>query len=114
LGSKHLFPPLIGDSWVNDDPAVPIRVVLKGLEGRLIVEGEEYMNLMPPLGQRLTDIEIARILTYVRSSFGNSAGPVTEERVVAERAAVSDQKGPWQVDEMESFRASLRDSAGRP
>jgi mono/diheme cytochrome c family protein len=113
LGSKHLFPPLAGESWVNDDPAVAIRVVLKGLEGKLVVEGTEYMNSMPPLGARLGDAEIAEILTFVRGSFGNRAGPVTAAEVAAERAAVADRERPWKVEEMESFRAALRDTAGR-
>ena len=101
-GVKPLFPPLHGESWVNLDPEIPISIVLKGLEGRLEMEGNTYMNQMAPLEKRMSDAEIATVLTFVRSSFGNTAGPVTAEEVAAVRARYQDRDKRWTVQEVEA------------
>jgi mono/diheme cytochrome c family protein len=41
----------------------------------------------------MTDDEVASLLTYVRSSWGNSAGPVTAADVAAAREATKSQSG---------------------
>jgi mono/diheme cytochrome c family protein len=43
---------------------------------------------MPPMGH-LKDEEIADILTYVRSSWGNEANPISAAEVAAVRAKIS-------------------------
>lgn len=47
-----------------------------------IIEGGAYM---PPFGPRLDDAEIAAVATYIRNSWGNEFGLVTEEQVGAYR-----------------------------
>lgn len=103
-GAPRLYPPLRGSSWVNGDPEIPIRAVLHGLEGPITVEGEEFMNKMTPLGDRLADKQIARILTYVRASWGNTAPPVTEAEVARVRAATAGRSEPWTAPELEALR----------
>ena len=112
LGSRHLFPPLAGESWVNDAPEIPIRIVLHGLEGRLVLEGEEYLNKMPGLGLTLDDARIAEILTYVRGAFGNTQGPVSAEEVARVRALTADRRRPYRVEEMQAVRDSVRAATG--
>ena len=99
-GRAKLFPPLRGSSWVNGDPAVPIHVVLHGVDGAITVEGEKYLNLMPPLGHRLTDEQIARILTYVRASWGNTGRAVVPAEVAAVRAATAGRTNPMTEPEL--------------
>ena len=41
------------------------------------------------------------VLTYVRSSFGNSASAVTPEEVARERAATASRTTMWTVAELE-------------
>jgi mono/diheme cytochrome c family protein len=43
---------------------------------------------MPDFSGSLDDGEIAQVLTYVRGSWGNGAGPVTEEVVGTTRSAL--------------------------
>ena len=100
-GAPRIFPPLVGESWVNLDPEIPISIVLKGLEGRLTMEGQEYMNQMAPLENRMTDAKIAETLTFVRSSFGNTSSAVTPEQVAAVRKQIKDRKQKWTVEEMQ-------------
>ncbi len=56
-----------------------IGIVLHGLSGEIIVNGEVYDGIMPQM--RLGDDEIASILTYIRSSWGNKGNLVTAEEV---------------------------------
>jgi mono/diheme cytochrome c family protein len=44
---------------------------------------------MPAFGPKLTDTEIARVLTFVRSAWGNNAMPVTTRDVQTMRDAVA-------------------------
>jgi mono/diheme cytochrome c family protein len=50
------------------------------------IDGETYTNKMPPLKTILKDQEIADVLTYIRSSFGNKASAVTAAEVKAVRS----------------------------
>ncbi|MBO0937688.1 cytochrome c [Fibrella sp. HMF5335] len=84
-GVPGLNPPLRGTDWVNGDKARLIGVLLNGLQNAE-VEGETYDNVMPA-HDFLTDAQIADVLTYVRSNFGNKAEAVTTAEVTAQRAA---------------------------
>ncbi|MBC9797986.1 PQQ-dependent sugar dehydrogenase [Sinomicrobium weinanense] len=85
LGNDR-FPPLNNTEWVLGDRTRLINVVLKGLRGEIFVNEKSYTNVMPKL-DRLTDEEIAGILTYIRQSFGNSASGITPEEVAGVRKA---------------------------
>ncbi len=79
-GVPNMHPPLTPGSWVGKKPEELITILLKGLNGKIEVNGETYKNFMPSHA-RLTDEEIANVLSYVRSGFGNQFDPVTEEMV---------------------------------
>jgi mono/diheme cytochrome c family protein len=82
-------PPLAGSEWVTGPVENLIRIQLRGLQGPIMVKGKEY-NFpagMAPLAYQ-TDEQIAAALTYVRSSFGNSAPPVSPAAVGALRSEV--------------------------
>jgi len=84
-GVANMHPPLTPGSWVGKDPAELIAIMMKGLSGRIEVDDEEYNNFMPSHA-RLTDEEIANVLSYIRSSFGNNFPPVTTEMVAKVRS----------------------------
>ena len=85
-GLPGAFPSLKGNATINDaDPTTHIRAVLHGLQGRN-VGGVVYSSPMPAFGDTLSDADIANIIDYERSSWGNHGTPVTAERVAAERA----------------------------
>jgi len=79
-GVPGMFPPLSKGSWVGKDPKELVLIITKGLSGKVEVNGEVYKSAMPPQAQ-LTDKEIADVLSYVRSDFGNSFKPVDVELV---------------------------------
>jgi cytochrome c oxidase cbb3-type subunit 2 len=85
-GLPGVFPPLKGNTVVNDaDATTHIRVVLHGLQGAK-VDGVAYSSPMPPFAGTLGDADIASILNYERSAWGNHGPPVTPQQVAAERA----------------------------
>lgn len=74
-GVPGMHPPLTAGSWVGNDPQELIAIMMKGLSGKIEVNGETFNGFMPSQAQ-LTDEEIAAVLSYVRSSFGNNFEPV--------------------------------------
>ena len=82
-------PPLAGSEWVNGPEENLIRIQLRGLRGPIKVKGLEY-NIaggMAALAYQ-SDEQIAAVLTYVRSSFGNSASAVSPAAVATLRGEV--------------------------
>lgn len=79
-GARGRFPSLVRTKWVLGDKTRLINIVLNGLEGTIEVKGELYSGLMPQHGF-LSDQEIAEVLTYIRSNFGNDASSVNQAEV---------------------------------
>ena len=94
------FPPLAESSWVDGDPDRAIKIVLNGLNGPVEVSGKTYNLEMPPQGAMLQDDQIAAILTFVRSSWGNQAPAITSAQVKATRAANIARKTSWTAEEI--------------
>ncbi|WP_438029572.1 c-type cytochrome [Sorangium sp. So ce233] len=94
-GKPGRYPPLVGTSWLLDDAETPIRLMLLGATGPMEVNGVVYNDVMPNLGVTLSDEEIALVLTYVRSSWGNSAPAITKDEVARVRASLGDRQTPW-------------------
>lgn len=76
-GIPGAFPPLAGNPTVTGNPVAVIAIVKGGLEGRLVVNGQAYSGIMPRWRGVLTDEQIASVITYVRSSWKNSAPGVS-------------------------------------
>ncbi len=98
-GVPGAFPPLDGASWVTDDPSVPIRVILHGLQGPIEVSGQKFESIMPAHVD-LDDSEIADVLTYVRQTWSNDAPAVSAGSVGQLRAKHASRKEPWTAAEL--------------
>ena len=85
-GIPGVFPPLASSDLLNGDAEQPIRIVISGLSGPITVNGAEYDSTMP--GVALSDQEVADLLTYVYSEWGNSGAVVLPEQVSAVRAQI--------------------------
>lgn len=72
-GLAGVFPPLAGHApaLVKADRTYPINVVLYGLKGEFEVGGKKYNGAMPGHEGQLNDEEVAAVLNYVLSSWGN-------------------------------------------
>ncbi|MEX1113256.1 MAG: cytochrome c [Patescibacteria group bacterium] len=105
-GLPGTFPPLAGSEYANAaNPAVPIRILLHGIEGPITVRGQEFSGSMPAfgIGIEMSNEEVAAVLTYIRSSFGNSASAVQPADVAATRAAPRARTGPVTAEELEAL-----------
>jgi mono/diheme cytochrome c family protein len=97
-GLQGAFPPLAGSAVATGDAEVSIKIVLSGLTGEMTRGGATYNGMMTPWGGTMSDGDIAAVLTYVRSNFGNSADAVTEAQVAEVRAGTSSQTTPYTTD----------------
>ncbi|HEY2728242.1 MAG TPA: cytochrome c [Parafilimonas sp.] len=79
-GVPKMNPPLIKTSYITGDKTKLIKWVLQGSVQHIQIDGEDYSNNMPAQNY-LTDQQIADVLTYARSSFGNKATAVLPSEV---------------------------------
>ena len=77
LGIKGAFPALAGDKVVQSAPTTAAIVLLNGRGG------------MPAFKSDLTDAQLAAVLTYVRTSWGNKAGAASVADIAAARKQTS-------------------------
>ena len=84
-GRQGTYPPLKGSGVVTKaDATKHIHVVLDGLQGGR-AGGVFYADPMPAFGRILDDVNVADIIDYERSSWGNHGKLVTAAQVTAER-----------------------------
>lgn len=83
-----LFPPLAGNAAVRQvRPDTAVRTVLAG--GKAVATSKAPTGPgMPSFGWRLTDEQVANILTYVRNNWGNQAPAISPETVKRIRSAL--------------------------
>lgn len=84
-GVAEQQPALAGSAVVAGPPARLIRLLLHGAAAALPGKRQKYWSQMPTF-ETLTDAQIADVLTYVRTSFGNKASAVTAAQAAAERS----------------------------
>jgi mono/diheme cytochrome c family protein len=75
-GIPGAFPPLAGSKFVQGKSVEVATVLLKGRGG------------MPDFSDSLNDRDIATVLTFVRSNWGNKADGLTEAEVLALRSSL--------------------------
>jgi mono/diheme cytochrome c family protein len=88
-GVPGMNPPLRKSPYVQGATARLIGIVLQGLNDGVEIDGDTYSNPMPAFGGVLKDQEIADVLSYLRSHFGNKAGPVSKPQVSRIRQSYS-------------------------
>lgn len=114
LGVAGQFPPLVGSEWVlggdwhGDNHLV--KILLKGMQGPVQVKGATFNNAMPTWSQ-LSDEQIASVLTYIRSEWGNSAPPISPGYVTSIREKTADRTEPWTSKELQAIPAEKEPAA---
>lgn len=94
------IPPLAGSALVQGDATSPIKIVLHGFRGPIERGGVQINGQMAAWKDQLSDQEIADVLSYVRSSFGNSGAAVTADEVKAIREETSGRFTPYSESEL--------------
>ncbi|MBE0643974.1 MAG: cytochrome c [Bacteroidetes bacterium] len=101
-GIPNVYPPLAGSAIATGDPVLPIRIVLHGFNGPIERGGNKFNGVMQPWQNDLTDQQIADVLTFVRSSWGNAAEAVTADQVKEQRTATKGKIGAYTEEELKS------------
>ena len=87
-GFSGMFPPLAANPVVNSqDPISLIHIVLSG-STMPATQGAPMAAMMPGFAGSLNDTQVADVVTYIRSSWGNKGGPVDASQVTSLRAAI--------------------------
>jgi mono/diheme cytochrome c family protein len=96
-----MAPPLAGSKLAGfGDGELMASIVFTGIEK----QDAKFIGIMAPLGPAMTDAQMAEAMTYVRSSFGNSAPPVTPAEVAKVRAATASRTTPWTQKDLEALQ----------
>ena len=91
-GVPGVFPPIKANSGVHaHDPSSLARLVLEGAPSAATPQKPEGFA-MPAFDWKLTDAQIADVLTYIRASFGNQADAVGSSKIADVRKSIHDGK----------------------
>jgi mono/diheme cytochrome c family protein len=101
-GRPGQAPPFVKSEWAHGPAARMIRIPQNGLAGPVKVGGQAWSQVpqMAAMGAALPDEDLANVLSYIRTSWGNTGSVVTAEQVKAVRAEVSNRTQPWTEEEL--------------
>ncbi len=89
-GAPALFPPLAGNPAIlSEDPTSVIHVLLQG--GKTAQTQATPRAFAMPAYALFSDAELAQILTFIRSQWGNQASAISAKTVASTRQAVLEQ-----------------------
>jgi mono/diheme cytochrome c family protein len=113
-GMAGAFPPHVGHVpqlvELNGGRTYLVRVVLFGLRGPIDVNGQHFDSAMPAWAKALSDEQIASILNYELTSWGNDRllpvgfTPITAAEVAAQRAHPSTDRQMHETRQSMGFR----------
>jgi mono/diheme cytochrome c family protein len=84
-GAVNIAPPLAKNPYVTGDAKKVIEAVLGGMAGPIKERGATWNGSMPPWKGTLSNEQLAAVITYIRSSWGNKAKPVSEKEVASSK-----------------------------
>jgi mono/diheme cytochrome c family protein len=88
-GKPGQAPELAGSEWVNEKGFNRLaHIPLLGLNGHITVGGKDWNLAMAAMGAALPDDDLAAVLTYIRSSWGNKASAVTGDDIKKIRSSL--------------------------
>ena len=83
VGQPGIFPSLVANPYVSGDVKRVIHTVKYGLTGKRVAKGVKYDGVMPAWSGTLSDAQIADVLSYIRTTWGNKGSMVTAVQVHA-------------------------------
>lgn len=92
-GVSHIFPALAGNDVVETADATSlVHIILSG--GRRPLTAAHANAFAMPAFNKLDDREVGEIVSYIRTAWGNSAGPVTSDEVAKLRTTFGEAETP--------------------
>ncbi|MBT8375682.1 MAG: cytochrome c [Bacteroidia bacterium] len=80
-GVPKAFPPLANSDFLRNNQEASIRGIKYGMSGKIVVNGVTYNTAMAPMG--LTDKEVADVMNYINTAWGNTIDNVVTESDVS-------------------------------
>lgn len=114
LGIAGMYPPLAKSEYVNGGSTRLGMILLKGIQGKITVEGHDFGAAVMPAWDKLSDQKIADVLTYVRQAWGNKATEITPEEIAAARKQFSGQTEFWTEPDLLKVPADSSLPGGAP
>jgi len=97
LGQEGMAPPLLDSEWALGKPDRLAKIVVGGLSGPVRVNGRTWNLEMPGLA-KLSDEDIAAVLTYVCRNWDHAASPIDANLIREVRA--TPRPLPWTEREL--------------
>lgn len=79
-GLGKLIPPLFESDYMLEDIGRTARIIKNGQKGEIVVNGQIYNQAMPA-NAKLTNLEIAQIMTYLYNIWGSKQGVIDANMV---------------------------------
>jgi mono/diheme cytochrome c family protein len=98
----NMAPNLAGSAYVNGPSERLAMIVLNGIQ-----YPGPYLGQMISWKAQFTDEQIAGVLTYIRSNFGNSAPPVTVDQIKGARLKHGPRDTPFSRAELDKVTTNL-------
>ena len=101
MGKVGQAPALAGSDLVNAAGFNRLaHIPLAGLTGPIKVKGQDWNMSMAAMGAALPDDDVAAVLTYIRSAWGNKAGAVTGDDIKTIRTSIPKNAQPMTHDQL--------------
>jgi mono/diheme cytochrome c family protein len=101
LGKPGQAPALAGSEWVITKGINRLaHIPLLGISGPIKVGGKDWNLNMAAMGAALPDEDLAGVLSYIRSSWGNQAGAVTADDIRKIRSEMGKGAQPMTGEQM--------------
>ena len=103
-GKPGQAPALADSEWVTAKNFNRLaHIPLAGVSGPIQVKGKDWNMAMAAMGAALSDDDLAAVLTYIRSSWGNKAAALTGDDVKKIRAAVGRAPQPYTAEQLNAM-----------
>lgn len=103
-GKPGQAPPLAGSEWVTAKGINRLaHIPLAGVAGAIKVGGKDWNMNMAAMGAALPDEDVAAVLTYIRTSWGNKAEAVTADDVKKVRAEIGKSPQPYSGAQLQAM-----------
>jgi len=103
-GKPGQAPALAGSEWVTAKGVNRLaHIPLAGVAGTIQVGGKDWNLNMAAMGAALPDEDVAAVLTYIRSSWGNKAEAVTTDDVKKVRAEIGKSPQPYSSPQLKAM-----------
>ncbi len=106
-GIEETFPPLAENRDLFLSDTFPAKVLLNGMSGTITVNGNSFEGEMPSFAH-LSDVEIAAVVNYLRSHFGNNAAAHPDITKITADTVSALRKQEMDPTQVLTLRASLK------